>query len=393
MRKRTEPKRKVGKSMEADIEMIESTLGQNEEIKSVDEEGEPSYNDLEEEGGSTPNVKSSTQMKSGFAKSVSWSESEENMPSTSKTQHNLGARPKTTKQLKPLIRQKESLEDTPAITDETRESGEESSIIRQATSTSATVTKTTYVVKEPSSRREKFLQRSSQSRSRSAISEEEDTTESEKEIQVQNDIDSSSDEDTNKSDTSLRDDKGSGKEVEEEKETVGPLKKLSATKKKSTTSTTVGDRKGSRRPTLQKQGSRYDIRLREEDHTAQTAFERRQESRREKARTHWGDLRDSVHSGSSNAAEIPTKEESYNFFTKVWDYAPPSTLSTSPQKRKVRDESKKKKKQRHRDSQEELSEDSDMDIGGNDSNDDYRYIYKPLSVFLSIFLKKHDVNF
>ena len=379
MSKQTEPKRKVGKSLEADIEMIESCLVHNdEEMKSEDEEEDQSIPNTDKEEGNTANVKSSSATKSGFAKSVSWSESEENTPrystsSTAKAQPNLGARPKTGKHLNPLIRQKQSLEDGKDIIDEIRESGEESSIIRQETSSSATVTKTTSVVKKSSTLMEKIRQRSSLSRSRSEISEEEDTTESDDEDQDPNDVDSSIEGDNNNGDR-LNNEEEKEREIEEEedKETVGPLKKLSSSKKKSSASSAGSGRKGPTRQALQKQGSRYDIRLREEDQSAQIAYEKRQESRKEKTRKHWSDLRDSVHSGSFHSAGMPTKEESYDFFTKVWENTPSNVLSTSQQKRTVREDNKKKKKQRRGDSRDEPSGGSDEDLGGDESDNEDR---------------------
>ena len=387
MKKTKEPKRKVGKSMEADIEMIERCLDQNDDDLESDhkqEEEEESYQNLEEsENTNSKETKSSKDRKAGFAKSVSWSESEENTPrfsastSTSgKDPRNLGARPKTGKRLNPLIRQKQSLEDGSNIMDEIGEIGEDSSVFTQETSTSATVTKTTSVVKRSSTLMEKIRQRSSQSRTRSAASEEEDTTDSDDEDPMKKNDGSSSDEDQPKSGKVLEYDEEKEIEEEENRESLGPLKTLSSSRKKSSSSSTGGDKKGPKRPALQKQGSRYDIRLKEEDQSAQVAFDKRQESRKDKAKKHWGDLSDSVHSGSVQALGVPTKEEAFDFFTKVWPSAPTTNLPSFQQKRRFKDEDAKKKKQRRGGSREAASGDSDEDMDGDNSDVDDRYCTK-----------------
>jgi hypothetical protein len=128
MKKHTEPKRKIGKSLETDIEMIERCLDrESKDLESDDNEEEDSYQIVDESESTKSNIRSSKEVKSGFAKSVSWSESEENTPrlttsTSSKPPQNLGARPKTGRHLNPLVRQKQSLEDGNSIVNEVTES-------------------------------------------------------------------------------------------------------------------------------------------------------------------------------------------------------------------------------------------------------------------------------
>lgn len=394
MKKHTEPKRKIGKSLETDIEMIERCLDrESKDLESDDNEEEDSYQIVDESESTKSNIRSSKEVKSGFAKSVSWSESEENTPrlttsTSSKPPQNLGARPKTGRHLNPLVRQKQSLEDGNSIVNEVTESGEESSIFKQESSSSAKVTKTTSVVKRSSSLMEKIRQRSSQSRTRSDISEDEDSSDTDNENQEPKQDNSSSDEGKYKDLDAPNFDNEKEIEEEENKETVGPLKKLSSSRKKSSSSSAGGDKKASKRPALQKQGSRYDIRLREEDHSAQIAFEKRQESRREKSKKHWGTLRDSVHSGSFQSLGLPSKEESYDFFTKVWENTPPINIQTSQQKRRGREEDKQKKKQRRGGSGDDPSGDSDEDMDGEESNFEDRYFINLGDVLKLLLLYK-----
>ena len=370
MKKHIEPKRKVGKTMDKDIEMIERCLEkENEEFESDDNEEGSSMREVDDSDRRNPKIKQSKEAKSGITKSVSWSESEENTPrfSTSRKPQNLGARPKTGR-LKPLIRQKQSMEDSNAIIDEIQESGEETSIIRHETASSETVTKTTSVVKRSSKLMEKIRQRSSQSRGRADTSEDEDSSDSDQDTLRPKNDEILTDEDQVRHKESRKDPRDSENEDEDEiKETVGPLKKVSNNRKKSSSSSIGGDKKASKRPTLSRQSSRYDIRLREEDQSAQIAFEKRQESRRDKSRKHWSNLRGSVQSGSFHSLSGPSKEECYDFFTKVWEATPPINIPTSQQKRRGKSEERKKLKKRREDSREELSEESDEYMTGNES--------------------------
>ena len=379
------PKRKEGTSMEADIEMIERCIDENDEVSDSDDTnlGEDDKSDLnteQSESAKPPLIKTSKETKSGLAKSVSWSESEENTPRFSKRSpaeapRNLGARPKTARQLKPLIRQKESLEGADAIIDEIRESGEEASIFKQETSTSEMVTKTTSVVKRSSTLMEKIRQRSSQSRTRSEVSDDEtDSSDSDKdEVQDKTDDEYSSGGEVGRDHQKILDyDEQNEIEQEENKETVGPLKKLSSGRKKSSSSSIGGEKRVMKRPALQKQGSRYDIRLREEDSSAQTAFEKRQESRKEKAKSHWSELRDSVHSGSVHSLVAPTKEESYDFFTKVWESTSVGNITSHQQKRSVIEEGRNKKKQKRGNSRDDPASYSDDDRDEDYSDADER---------------------
>ena len=141
MKKRTDPKRKVAKTLEADIEMIERVA--EELISDNDDDDDDDEDDDEEETTESkgmeettdkPGVKVSTiaASKKTYPKSVSWSESEDNTPrpvregSLTKPQFGSGgARPKSAKLTKPLIRQKQSLEEDKAVIDESiQESGE-----------------------------------------------------------------------------------------------------------------------------------------------------------------------------------------------------------------------------------------------------------------------------
>ena len=379
MKKHADPKRKIGKHLEPDMEMIERCIdGNDKDSDSDDYEGEDSYQNVDEIVGVKTNVKPSKEGKSGFAKSVSWSESEENTPrvtasSTTKPPQNLGARPKTGRHLNPLVRQKQSLEDGNPMISEIIESGEDASTFMQQSVSSEKVTKTTSVVKRSSSLMEKIRQRSSQSRTRTDISDEEDSSDTDNENQEPKEDDLSDEESNHRHGDDIN--FGNEKELEDEenKETIGPLKKVSSSKKKSSSSSIGTDKKVTKRPALQKQGSRYDIRLREEDQSAQIAFEKRQESRREKSKKHWGTLRDSVHSGSFQSLGLPSKEESYDFFTKVWDNSLPVSIAKSQTKRRGRSDDKQKKRQRRGDSRDDVSGDSDENVEDEESSLDERY--------------------
>ena len=379
MKKHADPKRKIGKHLEPDMEMIERCIdGNDKDSDSDDYEGEDSYQNVDEIVGVKTNVKPSKEGKSGFAKSVSWSESEENTPrvtasSTTKPPQNLGARPKTGRHLNPLVRQKQSLEDGNPMISEIIESGEDASTFMQQSVSSEKVTKTTSVVKRSSSLMEKIRQRSSQSRTRTDISDEEDSSDTDNENQEPKEDDLSDEGSNHRHGDDIN--FGNEKELEDEenKETIGPLKKVSSSKKKSSSSSIGTDKKVTKRPALQKQGSRYDIRLREEDQSAQIAFEKRQESRREKSKKHWGTLRDSVHSGSFQSLGLPSKEESYDFFTKVWDNSLPVSIAKSQTKRRGRSDDKQKKRQRRGDSRDDVSGDSDENVEDEESSLDERY--------------------
>ena len=377
MKKHSEPKRKVGKSMDKDIEMIERCLEKEDnEFESDDNYEESSMRNNEDSDDRKQKVQASKEIKTGITKSVSWSESEENTPRPSRSNiapkqpQNLGARPKTGRHLKPLTRQKQSLEDTNSTMDDIHETGEDTSMFKHE---SETVTKTTSVIKRSSTLMEKIRQRSSQSRTRSDASEDDDSSDSDKDDKERKNNELSSDEEDHTYQEEVKPKEESDNDDEEEiKETVGPLKKLSSNRKKSSSSSIGGDKKASKRPTLQKQGSRYDIRLREEDHSAQIAFEKRQESRRDKSKKHWSDLRDSVHSGSFHSLSGPSKEECYDFFTKVWENTSPLNIPISQQKRRGRDEDRRKKKQRRGDSRDDQSGESDEDMDGNESESEDR---------------------
>ena len=194
MKRRTDPKRKIAKTLEADIEMIERVAEElisdsdDEDENEEQEEEETTESQGIEESTDKQGAKMSTVMssKKAYPKSVSWSESEDNTPryvregSVTKTQVGIGgARPKSAKPIKPLIRQKQSLEEDNAVISASRkESGEGAvcSIVQQETS-SATITKTTTsVVKKTSRLMERIRLHSSQSRQLKSeeVSEEED---------------------------------------------------------------------------------------------------------------------------------------------------------------------------------------------------------------------------
>ena len=71
MKKHIEPKRKVGKTMDKDIEMIERCLEkENKEFDSDDNEEGSSMRDVEVSDSRNPKIKQSKEAKSGITKSV-----------------------------------------------------------------------------------------------------------------------------------------------------------------------------------------------------------------------------------------------------------------------------------------------------------------------------------
>ena len=93
-----------------------------------------------------------------------------------------------------------------------------------------------------------------------------------------------------------------------------------------------------------------------------------------------------MHSGSFQSLGLPSKEESYDFFTKVWENTPPINIPTSQQKRRGREDDTQKKKQRRGGSRDDPSGDSDDDMGGEDSNFEDRYFINMRDVLARLLL-------